>query len=473
MSGESSGFLGKAAADRPWLATALIALGMTAFCVVGVRRTESAADASLIFGFVLSALYALGAPIALAAAAPRKPALRIAFFVLTLLILAGVAAAADQPSPLSPYISAPPAVLTLSVMVFFAVLMALAPFFNGGFRFGLIAPFASVLGAAGAAGALAMEGLLDSPSSAAALAIALAAGIGVGVGVGADFSMNFAKGAAPRQASAHSGHAAVAPAVFSVLAVCAFLIVHGWEANYGAMDWPALWGGASAVLFAVTASLIAGTAGLSLSAPSEQAAVDENNRRVWFTAAWRPLRAALPVTSALAGLAIIGVFAVVALFEIGLSKPVSLFTFLAIIWASAALVFVSLRTSLLIVGLLLASAIFADYAYGLFGAAAPSLLERLSALTLTAIALGQLTVSWRNAGDVWRNARDVAQNAMSDGLRRYLLTFSAGAVALAVAAYGFDWPSGYGAAAYFVSTGALSLLFAPIMMTALSAGTAR
>ena len=295
----------------------------------------------------------------------------------------------------------------------------------------------------------------------------------VGVGVGADFSMNFAKGAALRQASARGGHAAVAPAVFSVLAVCAFLIVHGWEANYGAMDWPALWGGASAVLFAVTASLIAGTAGLALSAPSEQAAVDENNRRAWFTAAWRPLRAALPVTSALAGLAIIGVFAVVALFEIGLSKTVSLFTFLAIIWASAALVFVSLRTSLLIVGLLLASAIFADYAYGLFGAAAPSLLERLSALTLTAIALGQLTVSWRNAGDIWRNARDVAQNAMSDGLRRYLLTFSAGAVALAVAAYGFDWPSGYGAAAYFVSTGALSLLFAPIMMTALSAGTAR
>lgn len=185
------------------------------------------------------------------------------------------------------------------------------------------------------------------------------------------------------------------------------------------------------------------------------------------------MRRILPAQTALAATAIAGVLAVVALFEAGLAAPVSFLVFLGGVWAAAALTFVSLRTSLLIAGLLFASAIFADYGYSLFGAEGPGPLERFTALTLTAIALAQLTVSWRDAGDVWRNARDVAQNAMAGGARRFLLALGVGAASLVVAAQSFGWPEGFDAAAYFLAAGAVSLILSPVMMIALSARTGR
>lgn len=446
---------------------------MTALCVVGVRRAGNAEYAGLISGYLINGLYVLGVPLLLAAATPRRSGLRILFFLVVGAAAAGLLFAADRGFALSPYIFAPPKALTIAALSFFAVLAAIEPFFNGGFRLSLAAPFAALLGASGAAGFLALEGVLKAPQTAAALSVALAAGVIGGVGVGADYASSFARGASPRVAAANGGHTGVAPAMFAILAVCAFFGLHSWSVNYGAVEWPELWGAAGAVLLASVVSLVIGVAALSISKQSEQVAVDENRRREWFAGIWSPIRRILPAQTALAASAIAGILAVVALFEVGLTAPFSFLVFLGGVWAAAALVFVSLRTSLLIAGLLFASAIFADYGYSVFSVSGPGLLERLTALTLTAIALAQLTVSWRDAGDIWRNARDVAQNAMSGGLRRFLLALGAGASSLVVSAHSFGWSAGFDAAAYFLATGAVSLVLAPIMMIALSARTSR
>ncbi len=477
MTAEASGFLGRFAANRPWLSTVLVAFAMTALCVVGVRRAGGAAGvggaeyAGYVSSYLLNGLYVLGVPLGLAAVAPRRAGLRALIAGGAGVVAAGLWLAADRGVSLSPYLAAPPKTLTVAAVAFLAVLLAIEPFFKGAYRLGVAAPFAALLGSAGAAGLLAFEGLLHAPASAAALSVALAAGVVGGVGVGADYAGGFARGATGPAAASRGGHAGLAPAMFAILAVCVFFALYSWRANFGAVDWPVLWAAAAAALLTCVASLMLVAAALSVSQHSEQVAVDENRRREWFARVWAPVRRLVPAQTALAATAITGVLAVVAMFEAGLAAPGSFLVFLGGVWAAAALAFVSLRASLLIAALLFASAIFADYGYSLAGAAAPDLLARFTALTLAAIALAQLTVSWRDASDVWRNARDIAQNAMAGGLRRFLLALAAGAASLVVAAYSFAWPDGFGAAAYFLATGAISLVLAPVMMIALSAGT--
>ena len=211
------------------------------------------------------------------------------------------------------------------------------------------------------------------------------------------------------------------------------------------------------------------TGALSLENISEMAAVDENRRRVWFGQSWRPVRRLLPVTTAVAVTAIAGVLAVIALFEAGLASPVSMALFLGLIAIASAASFVSIRTSLLITALLGFSALGAGYAHAIFNTPLPSLSARLVALTLCAVSLGHLTVSWRDAGDNWRNARDIAENALSDGLRRFLFLTGVGAASLFVSAKTFGWAEGVGAAQYCLMTAFISVLLAPPFMIAMSA----
>jgi hypothetical protein len=160
---------------------------------------------------------------------------------------------------------------------------------------------------------------------------------------------------------------------------------------------------------------------------------------------------------------------VVALFEAGLADVVSLSVFLLLILIGSGLAFVSVRTSLLITLLLFISTVFTGYVYAVFEMTAPPMTERFAALTLSAIAFSQLTVSWRNAGDIWRSARDIAQNAMCDGLRRFAVAFGAGGAAMVACAYAFSWEAGVSAAAYFAIVAGIGLFLAPFLMVALSA----
>lgn len=469
MPGAQSGFVGKLAAERPMLATGVLALGVVSLCILGLRQGSDPASGGLIARFILTAAGVVCAPMALAALAPHRPLHRIIFLVLTTAGCAALLAAAfgEAGGALAGF--SPPRGPAASAVALFAFLIALAPLTRHALRLGVAGPLAALPGVAGGAGYFAMENLLSSPFAASAAAIALAGGAAVGAGVGADFAQFFARGLNPRAAAAAAGHAAVAPASFTVLAVASYVVVVSLKTNYGAVDWQGLAGACAAALLASLMGLVGAAASLALARPNEQVAVDENRRRQRFVESWRPFRRRLPATTALAGAAIAGVIVVIAAFETGISDLLSLLLFLALILIASGFAFVSVRTSILIVAILFLSSVFAGYIYAAFGIAAPAMPERFAALTLCAIALSQLTVSWRNAGDIWRNARDVAQNAMSDGLQRFAIALGAGAAATMAAAYAFSWEAGAGAAAYFALLAGIGLFLSPVLMVALSA----
>jgi len=167
--------------------------------------------------------------------------------------------------------------------------------------------------------------------------------------------------------------------------------------------------------------------------------------------------------------AIAAVLGILALFEAGFASPFSILSFFALIVFASAVSFVSIRTSILIIALLGFGVVAAGYLYAIIGTALPALPERLVALTLCAVALGNLTISWRDAGDHWHSARDIAENALSDGLRRFLYMIGVGAVSLFVSSQTFQWQAGAFAAQYLLVTGFFSLLLAPAMMISMSA----
>ncbi|MHA7872523.1 MAG: hypothetical protein ACX939_09260, partial [Hyphococcus sp.] len=467
LSQAPAGIVGAFIADRPLLSVIVFAVGLTALAVVGVRGSGGAGGL-ITSAFIINALAAVALPVALAAISPRQPRWRSAFLLLLLIVFAGLVAVA-RGDVLSGLAARPPLWLVLASGGFTVFLLALAPMTSGVMRLGVLSPLAAILGVGGAAGHLAAESLLASPEGAAIAAIALAAGASVGIGVGADFSRYFAQGFSRRRAAAAAGHAALAPIMFTMIAMLAMFAIQTVNTNFGAVEWRIVWPGLTAAAAAALGAMAAVAGALSLENHSEMVAVDENQRRRWFANAWRPVRRLLPVTSASAFVAIALVAGVLSLFEARFAAPLSMAAFIMLMALAAGVSFVSLRASLIVAGLLGLSALCAAYAYTILGLAAPPLLAQLAAFTLCAIALGHLTISWRDAGEDWRNARDIAENALSDGLRRFLFVIGAGTISLIVSAETFAWPGGFEAAAYVLTVGFFSLVMASPMMIALSA----
>ena len=459
------GHVGKFVANRPVLSISVFSIGLTALAVVGSRNAGG--DGTLLAStFIMNALIAVAFPMALVAVEPRGSIARSIFFVL-IVIGAGIFSAASlQVIPGLSGILAPPLWLTMTSMGLMIYFFAMSPMLTNIVKLGALAPFAAVLGVAGAAGHLAVEAMLMLPEGAAAASIALTVGASIGAGVSADFSRFFARGFSKKRAAAAAGHAGIAPLVFSLMAVTALFLVLTVNSNFGAVEWRIVWAGLTAVMAASVASLLAVTGALALEKASEQIAVDENRRRQWFVTAWRPLRRILPMTSAVAITAIAIVLAIIALFETGFATPVSMLVFIALIAVASAICFVSVRTSLLIVILMGLSTIAAGYIYAIVGLPMPELQERLVAMTICAVGLGHLTVSWRDAGDLFHGARDIAENALSDGLRRFLFLVGVGGASLFVASQTFAWQAGAAAAQYFLVISLFSLILAvPVMIT--------
>ena len=344
MPGAPTGFVGRLSAERPLLASGVMALGLAVLCVLGARKYPGVLSSELILNFLTAAGLIVCAPMALAALTPQRPVLRILFLglmvVLCGLLLSAVFGGLSAPLPFT----APKAAAGAAVGLF-AFFAALAPLTRSTLRLGGVGPIAAATGVAGGIGYLALDNLLSSPFSGAASAIAMTAGVCVGAGVGADYARHFARGLTPQTAAASAGHMAIAPAAFSVLAAAAWMVVVTFKANYGMIGWRDLVGAGAEVLLASASALVFATAALALIRPSEQAAVEENRRRQRFADGWRPFRRRLPAATASAATAIAGVLVVVALFEVGLAESVSLGVFLILILIASGLAFVSVRTS--------------------------------------------------------------------------------------------------------------------------------
>lgn len=469
-----AGIVGAFAANRPYLSIGVLAAGLVTMALVGSRVGAPGAGAVLA-RFVSDALIALGAPLLLAALSPRGPARR-AIFGLGVLVLGGALLAARSILPAGDFVQHLPGGAPVSIaLALFAALLVIGPFCANALRHSLLAPFAAVLGAAGGLGFLALEGFLDAPGGAAQLALGLALGLGVGYGVGAGFANRFAAGDPRRIAAAAAGHANVAIAAYGLMIMTACFALISFELNFGAVEWRYVWAGMTIASATMVSALVSVSGGLALSASSEVIAVDENRRRRWFAARWRPVRLALAPTTAVAMVAIVGIFVVIAAFESGLSDGFSVVGFILIAGLAAAIAFVSVRTSLMVMAMLAIAAILTDFALEivtpLLGPmlSAPALPEKLPALALVSFALGQMTVSWRDAGERFRHARDVTENALNDGLRRYLFTMATGAAALALATYALGWDKGLAAVVYFLAAACIVLVIAPAAMTAMSA----
>ena len=255
MPGAQSGFLGKLAAERPMLATGVLALGVASLCILGLRNSADASSGELIARFLLAGGGVVCAPMALAALTPQKPLWRVLFLVLMTGVGAALLAASFGRFGAMAGYSPPPGAAAAAVGLF-AFLAALAPLIRHALRLGVIGPLAALPGVAGGVGYFAMENLLSSPFAASSAAIALAGGAAVGAGVGSDFAQFFARGLTPRAAAAAAGHAAVAPAAFTVLAAAAYVVVVSLKTNYGAVDWQALAGACAAALLASLMGLV-------------------------------------------------------------------------------------------------------------------------------------------------------------------------------------------------------------------------
>ncbi len=462
------GLVGAFVAERPYLSIGVLAPGLAALAIVGARQAGAGAGETIAL-LALAAAALLIAPMAIAALAPRG-GIALGGFTMLVAAVAFALVALDAGMIKAPIgVSPPPRTIVIAAFGYFAFLVALAPLARNVTRLGVLASFGAVLGVAGAAGYLALEGYLGGPSGAVAVSLALTLGVGTGVNVAADFSNFFTEGDNRRRAAAAAGHSAVAPSAFALMALVIFFLVRSFTIDAGSIDWRLVWAGFTVSAAAVGTGLVAVVGGLVLSDINERAALDENRRRQWFSARWRPLRLALPTTTAVAAIAIAAIFVVIAAFEVGVVAPIRFAVFMLLLCVAAALSFVSVRTSTLIAVILTASAILADYVIAIVGVAAPTTEDRFAALTLGAVALGALTVSWRDAGETWRNARDIVENALSDGLRRYLFIVGAGAASLFVTMYALQWSGALPTIIYFLAVALIGLILAPPAMTAMSA----
>ncbi|MEO1253043.1 MAG: hypothetical protein AAFW81_11950 [Pseudomonadota bacterium] len=464
MAGAPVGIVGSFAANRPYLSIGVLVIGLVALAVIGARAAPQ--NAALIADFAIATTLVIAAPMALAALVPDRGPLRYVSATALIAVLGAVAALDPSAAPFGIAISR---VAIIAALILFLFFWALAPHAQNVARLGLLAPFASTLGATGTAGYFAAEAMLPTVEAAIALALAVSLGVGAGVNVAAHFAKRFAAGADQRIAAVAGGHGAVAFSAYSLILVAAFFVVYSDALNFGAIDWPVVLGGVTAAAVAMATALVSVAGGLSLSTVSEQVAADENRRAQWFARIWRPVRLALPTSTAAGATAIVGILTVIAGFEVGVVDPMRLAVFVVLVWVAAAIAFVSVRTATLVAVLLLFSSILAEYALSVLSAPRPDPTERFAGLTLAAAALGAMTESWRDAGEAWRNARDVVQHALSDGLRRYLFIVGVGAAALFASGQVFDWAGALAVAIYFLATTLFALLAAPAMMTALSA----
>lgn len=461
------GLVGAFVAERPYLSVCVLALALAALAIVGARQAGGDAGETISL-IALTAAAMLIAPMALAAAAPRGGVALAGFAVMLTGVCAALVALDLGAIQLPIDILSPPRAVVMAAFAYFAFLIALAPLARNVTRLGVLASFGAVLGVAGAAGYLALEGYLGGPGGAIAIALAMTIGIGTGVNVAADFSTFFAEGEHRRRAAAAAGHSAIASSAFALMALVNFFVIYAYSIDAGGVDWLLVWVGFAVGAAAIATGLVAVIGGLVVSDINEQTALDENRRKQWFAARWRPLRLALPAVTATATVAIAAILVVIAAFEVGITAPARFAVFIVALTIAAALAFVSVRTSLLIAIVLTASAFLADYAMAIVGVAGPATQDRFAALTLGAIALGALTVSWRDASETWRNARDVVENALSDGLRRYLFIVGAGAASLFATLHALQWSGALPTMIYFLTVALIGLLLAPPAMMAMT-----
>ena len=467
QNGAPTGIVGAFAVNRPLLANTVISVGLVALCAAGLRLGSSA-DVAAVELLATNALLIVAAPLSVAAFWPKRTAWR-SLVIIVALAASVILVATDRGLITGFPFAGPPQEIIVATMGVGAFLILIGPLTGGVLRYGLPGVFASLLAVLALMGYLLIEGFFDEIQTGVFAALAITVGLVVGVSVSADFLRAFAAGARWKTAAANGGHGGVAPAAYCILIAASLGVVETLQSNFGALDWRLIWAGVTGVAVAAAASLFAIVGGLSLTTPNEIAAEIENRRHRAFRNSWRPVKLVLPTATAIAAAAITGIFIVLSVFNAGVPAAGSQAIFFALIWCSAAIVFVSIRTATLVIALLAAGALLSDYLYSILQITRPDLLSRLSAYSFAAIALGVMTLSWRDMREYWLNAREVAENALNDGARRFILAIGFSVISIFVVSRVIAWPGANALIAYLLSLALFSAVLAPAFMTAMSA----
>jgi len=226
---------------------------------------------------------------------------------------------------------------------------------------------------------------------------------------------------------------------------------------------------AGAAAFCLAAPLFLLPGALSLKAKTEMTAVVENRRRASLRPFLSAIRGLLPPSSAIAASAIILIGAVVAAFETGIPASVGEIALISAIAVFAALVFVSLRTALMIATLAAIAGRLASWGLDLAGVAPPTEIARVTATALAACLSAQLFLAWRDRRNPRRKTREVVQMALADSLFAYVASSTLAVASLVASDVAGVWSQGVEAAFYAAALSIIGLFAGPPLMTAIGA----
>lgn len=469
MGERGPGLVGGIAAGRPLLAAVILSFGVAALSAVGFQKaTTSYNDMSL--AMLASLALMMTGPAAVASLAPQNFWLRalLAAFAAGL-ILALRRFLLQTGITFSPF-NEGIALAGAATITFFLTLAA--PLWRSALSLSLIGLAAVILAAAGGLAVIALEtaeaGVI--PTVGASLALAVGFGAALSIQIAAAFSRSFAEGGDNSSAAAAAARYAAAPALFALGAgVAAIGVVEFASGAAAASIAASVRVAAMAIAFGAATPLFMLAGALSLKARTEMTAVIENRRREALRPMLAFVRRILPPSSALAASAIFLIAAIVAAFETRTPMTAGDLGLVAAVAVIAAVVFVSLRTALGAMLLLIAAGRIANWAIDIAGLPAPTDAARVAAGALAAALYLQLLFAWRDRRDPRRKTREAVAMALADSLFAYVAASALAASAMAASEAAGLWSEGVEAALLAAALSLIGLFAAPPLMTAIGA----
>lgn len=468
MNRDDLGPVGGLAADRPLIVNLVLAFGLTALAAAGVESAGADDLRPRLADFMFAAIAMSAIPLALAGASPARLPTRIAFAVAVIAFSAAYVVLRPV-SWLALPAASTPAIFASAGLA--ALYILSKPVIGAPAKLGVVAAFAAILGAAGAASIMSVRGGDPAASAGAAGALALAVGSATGVHAIADFASAFARGKDRREAAGAAAQDGAASALYNGMIATAALFLIGGQSLPGRQETAILAGGG--VLIAAMVALLATAGALALRRSSEVFAAEENRRRQSFRAFWKPIRAALAPSAAFAAVAIMGVAVVAAAFGWDGAPSLGHMIFMFAASALAGLIFFSLRVGALVFFMLLTGDYLLQSAWPMLAGSASGPMEDAVALACAAVGFGQLAVAWREARSPRLNARETTEAAMSAAFGPYVLSAVLVFIALYAGGLSGFWEGGATAAGKAGVLLIFGIVAAPPVMTALSSAVRR
>lgn len=458
--------LGDMAAGRPLLASSVVAVGLAALAATAFRGAPST-FATVSYAYLAALAVMTAAPAAIASLAPRNFWLRLFYAGVAAGLILAVRRVAMQ-SGFDPGSFRTDIALAGAAAATLALALG-APLWRGSLRLALVGLGAVVLGATGGLSVIAIEAARTgaAPAAGAALGLASAAGAALSVIMAGSYASAFALGADGREAASRAAQGAVAPGLFalalSTLALAAGAFLTDSPAATAAIV------GAGALAAALASAIVLGAAALALKAPSEAIALEENRRRADLRPLLQGLRAVGPPSSSIAASAILLILTVVAGFDAPSAATIAEIAVILAAFAVSLVVFVSVRTALLLVLMLIIASRLTVWGAERLIAEAPSESVRVIAAALAALLFSRLALAWRDSRNPRRKALEVTQRAIAEGYFSFVAASVLAVAALAAAEAAGLWDAGADAALVAGAMAAIGGLAAPALMTAMGA----